>query len=104
MPMSPLPLTPGSPVSVGSGICFADDHSPASSAVLQDLKNIYKLFIYTTIKSDTIGKGLFLRGRLNRENDRYFCGGSIKTVKDALSAHKVSPEHVISQCPVEIKI
>ncbi len=70
-------------------ICLLHDFSEESEKKLIDLKNIYKLFISTHINFDKLIGSIFIRHRTDNENDRYFCGGHTKTVKDALSEHKV---------------
>lgn len=92
LPSDPQPLLPGIPLVWNYDcICFADDHTEGSAEILCSLKNIYKLFISTPINSDTILHGIFVRPRRSRAEDHYLCGGSEKTVKDAVSAHKVPP-------------
>ena len=85
-----LPLPPGSVVTLPTGAaCFFCDGSVTASENLQYLKNIYKFFISTHINSDTLIDSVYLRPRRDSKTDRYLCGGSHKTAKDALSAHHV---------------
>ena len=70
-----------------------------TEALFHDLQNIYKFVISTTINSDTIHGDLFLRQRESNFTDQYLCGGSRKSAKDALSAHKV-PLHLRSEIPL----
>ena len=78
---------------------LALDKSSDADAVFHDLQNIYKFVISTTINSDTIHGDLFLRHREGNLTDRYLCGGSNKSAKDALSAHKV-PLHLRPEIPL----
>lgn len=83
----------GNPVYLPDGsACLVCDGTIPSQSV-QDLKNIYKFFISARINSDTIKDKVFLRPRADNKTDTYLCGGSRKTAKDTLSAHKVPPEH-----------
>ena len=85
-----LPLTAGELTAVPSGgVCLLCDGSVKSSENLAYLKNIYNFFISTHINSDTLIDSVFLRPRCDNQTDRYLCGGSCKTAKDALSAHRV---------------
>ncbi len=70
-----------------------------NAKLLHHLQNIYKFVISTTINSDTIVGSLFLRPRKDNQTDTYLCGGSHKTAKDALSAHKV-PLHMRKDLPL----
>ncbi len=89
-----IPVYTGKPCKTSCGSAFFLDNGTAQAAeILQDLKNIYKFFISTTINSDTICGSLFIRNRRSRAEDRYICGGHTKLVKDALSSHKVSPKY-----------
>ncbi|MBE6657226.1 MAG: tRNA lysidine(34) synthetase TilS [Ruminococcaceae bacterium] len=85
-----IPLSPGvvTPIPTG-GSCLLCDGSVKASENLQDLKNIYKFFISTHINSDKLLDSVYLRPRADNASDRYLCGGSCKTAKDALSAHRV---------------
>ena len=89
-PQYRIPLRPGeiTPIPNG-GSCLFCDGSVKSSENLQDLKNIYKFFISTHINSDKLLDSVYLRPRADHQTDRYLCGGSHKTAKDALSAHRV---------------
>ena len=72
------------------GCCLLCDGSVKSSENFEYLKNIYNFFISTHINSDKLIDDVYLRPRCDNQTDRYLCGGSHKTAKDALSAHRVS--------------
>jgi len=85
-----LPLIPAEITAIPTGgVCLLCDGSVTASENLAYLKNIYNFFISTHINSDTLLDELFLRPRCDNQTDRYLCGGSRKTAKDALSAHRV---------------
>ncbi len=95
-----LPLIPGEITSLPDGNeCLLDDRSENSYENLRRLKNIYKLFISTHINSDKLIDDIYLRPRRDNQTDRYLCGGSNKTAKDALSAHRV-PTHLRKTVPL----
>ncbi len=98
---SELPLLKsGIPIPFGVGVvCRFDENSPETEKKVRDLKNIYKFFISTHINSDKLLGSVFLRSRGETKTDRYLCGGSHKTVRDALSAHKV-PRHLRKDIPL----
>ena len=85
-----LPLNPGqiTELPIG-GACLYCDSSVKAFENLAYLKNIYKFFISTHINSDTLIDSVYLRPRRDNKSDCYLCGGSHKTAKDALSAHRV---------------
>lgn len=85
-------------LSNGATVLISDQKSD-TDALFHDLQNIYKFVISTTINSDTIHGDLFLRQRESNFTDHYLCGGSKKSAKDALSAHKV-PLHLRSEIPL----
>ena len=95
-----IPLIPGeiTPLPDGNS-CLFYDGSVKSSENLRRLKNIYKLFISTHINSDKLIDDVYLRPRCDNQTDRYLCGGSHKTAKDALSAHGV-PAHLRKTVPL----
>lgn len=85
-----LPLPAGSPVVIWNRcLCFFDDGNPENEKKLRDLKIIYKFVISTHINSDKLLGSIFVRRRCTNDTDRYLCGRSLKTARDALSAHKV---------------
>lgn len=85
-----LPLIPAEITAIPTGgVCLLCDGSVTASENLAYLKNIYNFFISTHINSDTLLDDLILRPRSDNHTDRYLCGGSHKTAKDALSAHRV---------------
>lgn len=88
-----IPLLPAeiTPLPTG-GVCLLCDGSVKASENLIYLKNIYNFFISTHINSDKLIDSIYLRPRHDSKTDRYLCGGSQKTAKDALSAHRV-PAH-----------
>ena len=95
-----LSLNPGEITPLPDGnACLLDDRSENSYENLHRLKNIYKLFISTHINSDKLISGVYLRPRRDNQTDRYLCGGSNKTAKDALSAHRV-PTHLRKTVPL----
>ncbi len=71
------------------GCCLLCDGSVKSSENFAYLKNIYNFVISTHINSDKLLDEVYLRPRRDNQTDRYLCGGSHKTAKDALSAHRV---------------
>ncbi len=85
IPLIPAEITELPP----GGVCLLCDGSVKASENLTYLKNIYKFFISTHINSDKLIDSMYLRPRHDSQTDRYLCGGSHKTVKDALSAHHV---------------
>ena len=86
----PIPLKIGIPQRLPNGdICLLHDFSMESEKNLADLKNIYKLFISTHINFDKLIGSIYIRPRTGNNCDHYVCGGHTKTVKDALSEHKV---------------
>lgn len=86
-----IPLTPGVVCTLPDGnACFCCAGDAATEEILQYLKNIYKFVISTHINSDTLLDSMFVRSRSSDSKmDVYLCGGSHKTVRDALSSHKV---------------
>ena len=95
-----LPLLPGEITDIPTGgSCLLCDGSVKSSENLAYLKNIYNFFISTHINSDKLLEDLYLRPRCDNQTDRYLCGGSHKTAKDALSAHRV-PTHLRKIVPL----
>lgn len=89
-----IPLTPGVVCTLPDGnACFYSLRDADSDEILQYLKNIYKFVISTHINSDTLSDSMFVRSRSSdNKEDVYLCGGSHKTVRDALSSHKVMRE------------
>lgn len=85
LPLIPAEITP----LPGGAACLLCDGSVIASENLVYLKNIYKFFISTHINSDKLIDSIYLRPRHDNQTDRYLCGGSHKTVKDALSTHHV---------------
>ena len=100
MPDYRIPLPPGESVVLPCGaVCLFCDGSVKSSENLLRLKNIYKFVISTHINSDKLIGSIYLRPRRDNQTDRYLCGGSVKTAKDALSAHRV-PAHLRKIVPL----
>ncbi len=90
-PSFDLPLSENEPLCLPDGTCCLRAVGKKGEALIKDLKNIYKFVISATINSDTIEGYVRVRSRKGRSEDRYLCGGSRKTAKDALSSHKVPP-------------
>ncbi len=96
----PIPLSPGIPVPLWNGaMCLFSENSPESEKKVRDLKNIYKFFISTHINSDKLLDSVFLRPRSTTAKDVYRCGGCDKTVRDALSSHRV-PRYMRGDIPL----